>query len=139
MASSGVDLILTSPPYAGAQKYIRASSLSIGWLHLAQNSRLRPLEATNIGREHLSRSERETIHSIEASEMAEVLSQVRDVNPLRADIFATYIGEMSAAAKAIVHSLKRGGHMVLVMGDNEICGIPVPTSNTYESYSSDLY
>lgn len=59
VASSGVDLILTSPPYAGAQKYIRASSLSIGWLHLAQNSRLRPLEATNIGREHLSRSERE--------------------------------------------------------------------------------
>lgn len=32
--SRSVDLIITSPPYAGAQKYVRSSSLSLGWLNL---------------------------------------------------------------------------------------------------------
>lgn len=32
--SESVQLIITSPPYAGAQKYIRSSSLNLGWLDM---------------------------------------------------------------------------------------------------------
>jgi hypothetical protein len=52
LSPASVDLIITSPPYAGAQKYIRASSLSLGWLDLAYEGELRPLERKTIGREH---------------------------------------------------------------------------------------
>lgn len=40
-APNSVDLVITSPPYLGAQKYIRASSLSLGWLGLAHEKDLR--------------------------------------------------------------------------------------------------
>ena len=50
-------LIITSPPYLGAQKYVRATSLSLNWLRLAPPSGLRHLEQMTVGREHLNRCE----------------------------------------------------------------------------------
>ena len=41
---NSIQLIITSPPYASAQKYIRASSLSLGWLGIAKNGELKILE-----------------------------------------------------------------------------------------------
>ncbi len=40
-------LVITSPPYPGAQKYIRSSSLSLGWLRLCLTSDLRACGGTN--------------------------------------------------------------------------------------------
>src|SRR6266545_3350584 len=54
LADASVDLVVTSPPYVGAQKYVRSSSLSIGWLGLANGHTLRHLEDLNIGREHFT-------------------------------------------------------------------------------------
>src|SRR6202040_1886969 len=54
-------LIVTSPPYISAQKYIRSSTLSLGWLGLAPNHKLRDLERLNIGREHFSKLEYKSI------------------------------------------------------------------------------
>lgn len=48
LAPNSVDLVITSPPYAGAQKYIRASSLCLGWLGLAEDGELKPLENLTI-------------------------------------------------------------------------------------------
>lgn len=52
-----VDMILTSPPYAGAQKYIRSSSLNLGWLGLTENESLKTLDKKSIGRENYLLSE----------------------------------------------------------------------------------
>src|ERR1700722_14142550 len=57
VAPDGVDFVITSPPYVGAQKYIRSSSLSIGWLGLAPDHKLRALERGSIGREHYDKKE----------------------------------------------------------------------------------
>lgn len=122
------DLIITSPPYAGAQKYVRASSLSLGWLGMVPEGRLRTLETLNIGREHLTHAERSKLPA-ECSDLgAATLRKIAAINPLRADIVRVYLSEMREAASAIVASLARGGHLVLVMGDNQVCGIPFRTS-----------
>lgn len=122
------DLIITSPPYAGAQKYIRASSLSIGWLGLAPSDRLRELEKLNIGREHFSKSD----YSVDTPSLLpgaqEALAKIKSINPLRSHIANTYLREMDDAAGAIVSRLRQDGHLVLVVGDNMICGHKFPTS-----------
>ncbi|MER9669790.1 DNA methyltransferase [Mesorhizobium sp. M0203] len=122
------DLIITSPPYAGAQKYIRASSLSIGWLGLAPSDRLRELEKLNIGREHFYKSD----YSVDAPSplpgAREILAKIKSVNPLRSHIANTYLREMDDAANAIVSRLRQHGHLILVVGDNMICGRTFPTS-----------
>lgn len=122
------DLIITSPPYAGAQKYIRASSLSIGWLGMAPANQLRELEKLNIGREHFCKSDYNSENASVASSAEGVLKKIKAVNPLRAHIADTYLREMDDAAEGIVSRLRQNGHLVLVVGDNMICGHNFSTS-----------
>lgn len=128
-----VDMIITSPPYAGAQKYIRASSLSLGWLGLAPENRLRKLEMLNIGREHLTANERQISWNDEPNDLRLELDRVKAINPTRASIFANYITDMRLALKTSLTTLRDGGHLVLVVGDNMVCGQPIQTSRYVKS------
>jgi hypothetical protein len=126
--SINADLIITSPPYLGAQKYIRASSLSIGWLGLAPENKLRQLERQSIGREHFSKTEYETLETPDVKGVGAHLQRVWKRNPLRAHIAATYLKEMNQALSEACFHLRKGGHFVLIIGDNSLCGAPFPTS-----------
>ncbi|WP_284312643.1 hypothetical protein [Labrys miyagiensis] len=124
---SQADVIITSPPYAGAQKYVRASSLSIGWLGLAPENNLRDLERQNIGREHFSKSEYASGEYVQ--DLAnDFINTIQSINPLRAHIADVYLQEMTVAADAITRRLANSGKLVLVVGDNMICGRAFPTS-----------
>ncbi|WP_085033644.1 DNA methyltransferase [Ensifer aridi] len=122
------DLVITSPPYAGAQKYIRSSSLSVGWLGLAPENKLRKLEALNIGREHFFKAEYDGAAYGNLYGAEKEIERIQAIYPLRAHIAATYILEMEQAARSMVQSLKQGGHLALVIGDNHVCGRPFATS-----------
>lgn len=104
-----VDLIITSPPYVGAQKYIRASSLSIGWLGLAPGAKLRPLERLNIGREHYATSEYSERCETIVPEAGPMLEAIRKEDPLRAHIASNYLVEMDVALRSACAALKDGG------------------------------
>lgn len=121
-AGPDVDLVLTSPPYAGAQKYIRASSLSLGWLGLAPDAKLRNLERLNIGREHFAQTELRDIGIDARIGADDILEEIRSANPLRAHIAGKYLEEMEHAADAIVARMKPGAKLVLIVGDNQVCG-----------------
>ena len=128
LSNNSVDLIITSPPYAGAQKYIRASSLSLGWLGLASKDGLKPLENASIGREHFSTSSHSECPKTGLPVADRLIKRIFKVNPLRSVIVATYITEMDAAIKEMARVLKPDGHLVLVIGNNEVCGLPFKSS-----------
>lgn len=128
LTSNSVDLIITSPPYAGAQKYIRASSLSLGWLGLANTNDLKPLENASIGREHFPKASHSECQKTGLLVVDRLIKRIFKVNPLRSIIVATYIIEMDAAIKEMARVLKPNGHLVLVIGNNEVCGLPFKSS-----------
>lgn len=128
LAANSVDIIITSPPYAGAQKYIRASSLSLGWLGLANASDLKPLENASIGREHFPKITCAECPNTGLQVVDRLIKKIFKVNPLRSVIVATYIIEMDAAIKEMARVLKPDGHLVLVIGNNEVCGLPFKSS-----------
>jgi DNA modification methylase len=116
-----IDLVITSPPYGSAQKYIRASGLALQWLGLATNG-LRPLERTTIGREHFDRSEMQIEIPIVAPSSASTLEAIGKRDLLRKHIAATFLAEMYAALSKIASALRPGGHLVLILGNNFVCG-----------------
>ncbi|MGU9830511.1 hypothetical protein [Pseudomonas sp. LF242] len=122
LKSESIDLIITSPPYAGAQKYIRASSLNLGWLGMTEGCELKLLENLSIGREHLPKTiwNDEIFTGIAAAD--DILARVRSKNRLRSAIAATYLNEMRQAIIESARVLKPNGHLVLVIGNNEVCG-----------------
>lgn len=122
LAEGTIDLIITSPPYAGAQKYIRASSLSLGWLGMAGSGDLKGLENQSIGREHLPKSVWNTSFVSSVPAANDLIVRVRQKNPLRAAIIATYINEMESCIAEMSRVLSENGHLVLIIGNNEVCG-----------------
>lgn len=117
-----IDVAITSPPYAGAQKYIRASSLSLGWLELCGVSDLSKLERASIGREHFGTREYGVLPQTSVPDADEFLAVASRTSPLRACIAATYLVEMRAALRSIVSALKPGGLLIMVVADNSVCG-----------------
>lgn len=132
-----VRLAITSPPYAGAQKYVRATSLSLGWLELCPPSRLRAAERECIGREHYPKIEYKEAVEPCVPAAARRLRHVRHENPLRAHIASVYLNEMSQAIRELWRVIKPGGHVVFVAGDNHVKGRPFRTSKYLQQIFED--
>jgi SAM-dependent methyltransferase len=127
LPTGAVDLIITSPPYLSAQKYIRASSLGLLWLGYAPDGDLKPLTTTSVGREHFRNSELRSDSSTGIVAADRLIAGVRPSNPVRAHLATTYLSEMRLAIGGIARMLRPGGHLVLVVGGNTLCGQPFDT------------
>lgn len=126
--AQSIDAVISSPPYAGAQKYIRASSLHLGWLGLVQVGQLAELERRSIGREYFSKKNLVQCPITSIGAANKVIRAVWEIDRMRAHICATYINEMEEVIAEIVRVLKPGGLFVLVIGNNEVCGLPFASS-----------
>lgn len=122
LLSNSIDLIITSPPYAGAQKYIRSSSLSLGWLNYCEKNSLRDYEKLNIGREHYYKKEYQVKNHTGIQEIDKELEWIWEKNPLRAHININYLVELRSAIKEMYRVLKDGSYCIIVIGNNMVCG-----------------
>lgn len=134
----GISLIVTSPPYAGAQKYVRASSLSLGWLDLCGSQKLRSLEDNSIGREHYRKNEHQELVCTRIPKADQLLKRIYREYPLRAHIAGNYLLEMRAALESMVKSLNPGGYIVLVAGNNYVCRHPFKTGEYLKQILCEL-
>lgn len=137
-SSEQVDMIITSPPYAGAQKYVRASSLNLGWLGLVPSKLLSQLEKLNIGREHYLSSDYKEFKETGVFEADNLLRSIYQEYPLRAHIASNYICEMRLAFSNASRYLKKDGFLVLVAGNNVVCGKDFNTQLYLERILHDL-
>ena len=138
LTDNSVDMILTSPPYAGAQKYIRASWLNLYWLNRVNIEGIRELKKHNIGREDYRQDE--VFESYTGIEKADtVLKELYDRgNTKRAFLAANYLNEMKVALNESYRVLKPGGHMVIVIGNNTVCGLSFNTQDYLTSYLQSI-
>lgn len=129
LPDASVGMIISSPPYASAQKYVRAASLSLGWLDLAPSNGLRRLEDQTIGREHHAKASWANVGSTGIDQADILIQEIAKENASRAKIVGTYLIEMREALAEAVRVLRPGGCFVLVIGDNTVCGRRFPSSD----------
>jgi hypothetical protein len=129
LPDGSVGMIISSPPYASAQKYVRAASLSLGWLDLAPSNGLRRLEDQTIGREHHAKASWANVGSTGIDQADALIQEIARENASRAKIVGTYLIEMREALAEAVRVLRPGGCFVLVIGDNTVCGRRFPSSD----------
>lgn len=134
---NSVDLIITSPPYAGAQKYIRSSSLSIGWLELGAPQDLSAIDKKNIGRESFPKGKYTDIKTgIPSAD--EILKKVSKIKPERAAIVGTYLLELFEALNESIRVLKPNGYCIIIIGNNKVCNLEFNTQNYISEYLFSL-
>jgi DNA modification methylase len=134
LKEESIQLIITSPPYAGAQKYIRASSLNLGWTQLAKTHELLLLDKKNIGRENYRKAEL-YIKKTGIVEADTLIEKIFKIKPERAKIFCSYLLEMKDALNEMVRVLKKDGYLVLIVGNNKVCN---KEFNTQEYFTECL-
>ncbi len=134
LADDSVDMILTSPPYAGAQKYIRASWLNLYWLNRVKIEDIRELKKHNIGREDYRKEEMsESYTGIDAADtVLKVL--YKSGNMKRAFLTANYLNEMKVALDESIRVLRPDGYMVIVIGNNTVCKRQFDTQDYLTTY-----
>jgi len=130
---NSVQMIITSPPYASAQKYIRSSSLSLGWTNLSTIDGLSKLNNKNIGRENYKKSEIQ-IFETGIFDADNLISKIYIKNPLRATIVCNYLKEMIESLDEMIRVIKSGGYIILIVGNNKVCGFEFNTEQYITSY-----
>ena len=138
LKTNSIDLVITSPPYVGAQKYIRSSSLNLGWLGMCLSADLRKCEDKNIGREHYPKKEYETLLKTGIGRADSTLKRLYEINPLRAHIASKYLIEMRDSLQETHRVLKTGGHMILVAANNDVCGMKFKTQSYLKTIAEEL-
>lgn len=133
LPDESVDMVLTSPPYAGAQKYIRSSRLSLNWFGYGAADNIRDLEQASIGREGILKKNL-VVEPTNIKEADSLIQKISAVDKTRACIVSTYLNEMREALTESVRVLKKGGYMILVVGPNKVCKYNFDTP----SYLSDI-
>ncbi len=135
---NSVDLVITSPPYAGAQKYIRACSLSLGWLDMIGDQTLSSIEKSTIGRETYKIGDCNELKVTGVIEADRLLKDIFNENRVRANIASNYLLEMGSVLDEIQRVTKKGGYMVLVAANNEVCGREFKTQEYLHAMVEDL-
>lgn len=121
------DLILTSPPYANAQRYTRSLRLELFALGFASSaSDEAELDRHQVGTERVSRDQWSTmIDAVDSKAALVAIKQIRKVDLYRAAIVSNYVANMKTVMKNCADALNSGGHAIFVIGNNTIRGIPL--------------
>ncbi|MBF0591064.1 MAG: site-specific DNA-methyltransferase [Nitrospirae bacterium] len=122
LQSESIHLVITSPPYAGAQKYIRSTRLHLSWLRLCTSLKISELERTIIGREHYRKAEYSKLVELGFDDLDKRIEHLYKINPIRAYIIGNYIKEMRDVFIETKRVLKKDGYLILITASNYVCG-----------------
>lgn len=133
-----VDLVLTSPPYAGAQKYIRSSWLNLFWLNGVSSKDIQELNNQNIGKEDYVKADVDKCVKTFIPTVDRILNRLyKEGKNVRACIVGNYINEMKKALDESIRVLKKNGYLIMIIGNNTVCGKPFNTQQYLTSYMQE--
>lgn len=132
LSDDSIDLIITSPPYINAQKYLRSTRNEIVWLGLVNNyERLLEMDKELIGTERVYTHEYDEIQrniSVEHGTADRVVKRIANLNWKLAVVVFKFFNGMRVVIGEMHRVLCKGSKAVLVIGNNTISGIKVPSS-----------
>ncbi|WP_139361795.1 hypothetical protein [Mycobacterium sp. D16Q13] len=116
--NSGIDLVVTSPPYLNAIDYMRGHRLSLIWFGYTVGE-LRKIRSESIGSERVLSKER-------AGEVGHLLECATDAGLDRSDlpmgVIARYCHDLTAFSSELSKKIKVDGKAVLVIGNSTLKG-----------------
>ncbi len=125
-----VDLIVTSPPYANAQEYFRNFKLELFWLGLVDRETLLKLDKNQIGGENHAVLNYKNLQHTGYQNIDKIIKRLFSINKKSSYIVYKYFFNMEKSIKEYARVLKKGGHCVIIIGNNTVRGVKIPIDKT---------
>jgi SAM-dependent methyltransferase len=131
--------VITSPPYLNAQDYYRNFKLELSLLEGLLPFSMELLRDQFVGTERGDLGARVS-NSIREWNLAHIesLGVLERTHPHQAAVIHRYFADMHSALRSFRLSLRTGGKLILVCGDNLIGGIRIPTWDLLERLAQDI-
>ena len=127
LPSNSIDLVLTSPPYLTAQKYLRTHILELLWLGMVSENEILSLEKEIIGSERVSLKEIDFTEGIGIKSIDTLIEWALSISPRRAAMLFKYFLQMKQAMSEIYRVLKEEAYAIVVVGNNKVLGRSLET------------
>jgi len=111
---NSVDLVITSPPYIGSQKYIRSTRLELLWLNLANYEALRDLDKNTVGADRILAKEIK-IEKLNIQRADDLISKIEKVDRKRAYMVFKYFSDIERCVQILKRGLKKNKHLILLL------------------------
>lgn len=144
-----IDMIITSPPYINAIDYIWANKLRLHWLQgtgwgVESDSHRLEISRQEIGTEYIPAKEYNKIGKIGIDEIDEKIEEIYyqkescQQSRLRSRVTRKYFCDMREHLRNAYKILEYGCIYCIVMGDNTIRKVKVPTHKFLEMIAEDV-
>lgn len=117
---ASVDLCLTSPPYLNAIDYLRGHKLALVWMGWTASA-IRELRSESVGVERGIAKVRPAVRQIAEA----AVPRLGDLPTRRQGMVLRFTDDMDRLARSLARVTKPGGHLVLVVADSQLKGIPI--------------
>ena len=131
-----VGMVITSPPYINAQKYVRTTKFELLWLGLVDEQGLAALDRSLVGTERIPASEYRDLHLVGIPSADKVIKRIYRKDPERAAIVSRYFEDMRQVLNEVHRVLRDQGRCILVIGNNHICDIEVKSHKILSDMAS---
>ncbi|MGD0405173.1 MAG: DNA methyltransferase [Candidatus Bathyarchaeia archaeon] len=124
---TGINLIVTSPPYANSVDYPRIHKLSFYWLGFATSENLPNLARKYVGTDLITKRTYPEVHCFGIPELDAPLNDIVEKDEKRARVISAYFENMKSCLEKYYEALQDGGTCCLVIGASCIKNVLVPT------------
>ena len=132
-----VDLVLTSPPYCGAQKYVRTLRLELYWLGY-KRSEIVAVDRNTLGTERISKAGEVKQLLIGNVRQDELIRSVWKKNPARATMLSAYFRYLERFLRECHRVLRPTGDAFVTLGTSHFAGITVDMAEYFSSLAEDV-
>jgi hypothetical protein len=115
-----VDLCLTSPPYLNAIDYLRGHKMTLVWLGWTAAA-VRELRSESVGVERALNEVKPEVRKIAEA----AVPRMADLPARWQGILLRFTQDMDRLARSLARVTKQGGHLVMVVADSQLRGVPI--------------
>lgn len=130
-----IDIAITSPPYINALDYTRCVKIEGSLCDTIDDAVAATLRETQVGHE---RRRKQDISPMVDNVFGEYFTAIAPLDMQRAETCLAYFNDINKNLQCVFRSLKPGGEYHIIVGDNTIKGVDIPTHTLIQALAENL-
>jgi hypothetical protein len=130
LSTASIDLVVTSPPYCGAQKYARSLRLEMLMMGI-DAAEIATIDRRTLGTERITKADVINTLPTPLPDLNSLIDKIRFKNPVRATMLAQYGSYLGNFATELARVLRPNGNAFVTFGTDRMSGFDVKCAEIF--------